>query len=374
MRLLADFKPSYAEADRAFVAAAKGAGARLESFALDLRGPDDELLATRVAHFGSEDASKLLIVQSGTHGIEGYVGSAAQLGWIREGHQQLPPDVGVLLVHAINPHGFAWGFRETHERVDLNRNFVDFDRALPFNDHYAQLHEAFMCPKLTGPERMAADRDLRLFREQAGEKAFLVALASGQYIREGGLYYGGTSPTWSNRTFRGIIEELRPRAKRVAFIDLHSGLGPFGYGMPICMEAAESPGLERTREVFGASVVAPLAEPDSFIAEIDGHTMGAISRMLPEAEVTAIALEFGTYDTENDTTTYRDILWLRDHGEWDSPIGQQVRAAFLEHFCPADEGWREMTWLRAQQVMRQALSALSASPDSTRRFSIANRE
>ena len=37
------------------------------------------------------------------------------------------PEQAVLLVHAINPHGFAWSRRVTQENVDLNRNFlVDF--------------------------------------------------------------------------------------------------------------------------------------------------------------------------------------------------------------------------------------------------------
>lgn len=359
MELLSDFSSSYAEADQRFVEHARARGFDVQSYSPALEGPDGESLHTRVARLGRPDARRVALIQSGTHGIEGYVGSAAQLGWLRAGDHDLPDDLAVVLVHAINPHGFAWGYRETQERVDLNRNFRDFGSPLPKNPGYAALHDAFCCPAMDGPIREAADRAIAEFRDMHGERAFLVALASGQYEREGGLYFGGLGPTWSNQTFRAILASLGPRLEALTLVDIHSGLGPFGYGMPITLAPARSEQLQRTREAFGSSVVAPLEEDDSFISEIGGTVMQAASACLPERQVSSIALEFGTYSTDNDTETYRNILWLRDHGDWDGPEGHRIRAAFREHFCPAAEDWREMTWLRSQQVIRQAINAIA---------------
>nr|WP_253075731.1 DUF2817 domain-containing protein [Bradyrhizobium sp. 139] len=71
---------------------------------------------TDVAYFGSPDARKLLILISGTHGPEGYHGSAAQLLFLRAKlHEQLPPSTAVLFIHALNCYGFAWDRRSTAE-------------------------------------------------------------------------------------------------------------------------------------------------------------------------------------------------------------------------------------------------------------------
>ena len=76
----------------------------------------------------------LLVTISATHGVEGFCGSGAQVDWLTlGGPEQLPAGVAALMVHAINPHGFAWLRRVTEEGVDLNRNFVDFTAPLPEN-------------------------------------------------------------------------------------------------------------------------------------------------------------------------------------------------------------------------------------------------
>ena len=49
------------------------------------------------------------------------------------------------MVHAINPHGFAWSRRVTEDNVDLNRNFVDHAQPYPSNPGYEELRAA-ICP------------------------------------------------------------------------------------------------------------------------------------------------------------------------------------------------------------------------------------
>ncbi|TGT53188.1 DUF2817 domain-containing protein, partial [Mesorhizobium sp. M2E.F.Ca.ET.166.01.1.1] len=100
-------------------------------------GPSGEALYTDAAYFGPADAKKLLVLVSGTHGPEGYIGSAAQLLFLRaKFHERLPSSTAVLFVHALNCYGFAWDRRVTAEGVDLNRNFVDFSKPLPSNPGY----------------------------------------------------------------------------------------------------------------------------------------------------------------------------------------------------------------------------------------------
>ena len=86
-----------------------------------------------------------LLVISGTHGVEGFAGSMCQTAWLSEG-AALPDDLAVVLVHAINPYGFAWIRRVNEDNVDLNRNCIDFSASLPENVGYDQLAEALVPP------------------------------------------------------------------------------------------------------------------------------------------------------------------------------------------------------------------------------------
>lgn len=65
------------------------------------------------------------------------------------------------MIHLINPWGTAWSRRVNEDNVDLNRNFVDWKRAVPRNERYAPLHNAFVCAEWDGPDRDRADQLLR---------------------------------------------------------------------------------------------------------------------------------------------------------------------------------------------------------------------
>ena len=70
-------------------------------------------------------------------GVEGFAGSAIQIQFLKEriGGPELPRSFGVLLIHALNPYGFAHLRRANECNVDLNRNFVDFAQPLPENPY-----------------------------------------------------------------------------------------------------------------------------------------------------------------------------------------------------------------------------------------------
>ena len=130
------FSDSYAQARAKFLAAAASAGLAVQSYLHPLPGRDGEALATDVVLDGPADARQLLIVTSACHGVEGFCGSGVQidaLGNTAWRTQARASGVAVLYVHALNPHGFSYQRRVTHENVDLNRNFHDFGQPLPVN-------------------------------------------------------------------------------------------------------------------------------------------------------------------------------------------------------------------------------------------------
>ena len=120
--LLRGFRENYADARNAFVAAATKRGAALESLDHPRTGPAGEPLFTDLAWVGPRDAPNVLMIMSGTHGVEGLCGSACQIDWLLQ-ETELPEGVAVLLVHLINPFGTAWEQRGTEDDIDLNRNF-----------------------------------------------------------------------------------------------------------------------------------------------------------------------------------------------------------------------------------------------------------
>src|SRR5258708_21487321 len=241
------FPTDYGDARSRFRRAAETAGGQLRSYRNPTSGPLGEALACDCAWFGPEDAAKVLVIMSGTHGVEGFCGSGIQLDWLEEGNAAaLPADHAALLIHAINPYGFAWIRRVTEENVDLNRNFVDFNGELPTNPAYDELADALVPAALSGLVFAAAEAKIAAFRARNGEAAFHAARSAGQYKHATGIFYGGTEPSWARRTEEAIIADYRPAGRRpVAMIALPTGLGPFGYGELIVLPALGSPHRRR---------------------------------------------------------------------------------------------------------------------------------
>jgi len=72
MASLDSFSRSYGEARDKFCKSAAAAGGDLGSFRHPDAGPDGGALSTGVAWFGPAEATRVVVLISGTHGIEGY--------------------------------------------------------------------------------------------------------------------------------------------------------------------------------------------------------------------------------------------------------------------------------------------------------------
>src|SRR3546814_19687099 len=80
----AAYSSTYAEAREKFLALASSRGAPVISRVHPTaRGAQDEELAIDIAVFGAPAAEKTLFLVSGTHGQEGFYGSALQLEYLR---------------------------------------------------------------------------------------------------------------------------------------------------------------------------------------------------------------------------------------------------------------------------------------------------
>jgi hypothetical protein len=356
---LSVFSPSYADARDKFLAAARAAGALVRHWPHPLAGPAGEPLATDAAWVGPADAVRVLVVLSATHGVEGPAGSGPQTDFLRgPAPHALPPDTAVLLVHAVNPWGFAWGRRVTEENVDLNRNWIDFTQPLPANPGYETLRANYN-PRTLEPEELARhEAAIEAWRAEHGVHAERVARSSGQYVDPQGIFYGGSGPTWARRTSEAFLADHLARARTVAIVDMHTGLGPYGHGEPICNHAPGSARVQRARRWWGPSVTEPLLGT-SASQEKFGLTEFGYERALAHAEIAFVALEFGTWGPPHGEVALRDDAWLWRHGDPLGPEAARIRAALRDYFIPPRADWQEMVLFRSRQVLRQALAGLA---------------
>lgn len=354
------FRSTYAAARTAFRDAATARGLKLHAHRNPATGAEGEELTTEVALLGPEDARRLMIVLSGTHGAEGFCGSGIQVGWLATAGR-LPPDTAVLLVHAINPSGFSHVRRVTEDNVDLNRNFVDHDAAKPANPGYEQLRD-FICPKEwteEGEQRNLAA--LHAYAQAHGLDALETAIASGQYVDPQGVFYGGTQPTWSNRTLRAILAPFAATAKHAAFIDLHTGLGPYGFGEIMSNHFARDPGHAIMQQWWGGEATY-FDDGTSSSYFVVGDTQVAVSQALPRAQIAGITLEYGTIPDKRDMmNAVRADNWLYVHGDVNSPKGRAIKAQIRAAFYQERDDWKDMVVERGHYVMKRMLGCLAES-------------
>ena len=344
------FADTYTDARQQFLESAQRAGAELlGSEPCPDPGPEGEALFTDLAWLGPGDAGRLLVLQSGTHGVEGYAGSAVQCHWLQT-MPSLPTDTAVVFIHALNPWGMAWHRRCDQDGIDLNRNFVDFSQPLPVNEGYSALRDVLFSTD-------ADSRHDRFYRYsiEHGREALEVALSGGQYQDAFGPFYGGQQPAHANLMLQAWMARYELARRQLAVIDLHTGLGSFGYGEIICDHAPDSDGVTTAHRWYGDDVALPLEGTSS-----SGPKHGLIDfawHRIMGANSCFVTLEFGTYTTDE----LFDVL-LEEHRQWASGRrSEECISAMRHHFCPDNRGWRAQVLQRSELVIQQALSGLAAS-------------
>jgi predicted deacylase len=344
---------SYAEARARFLSAASGAGATVTSHDHHLTGPDNEPLAIDVAELGPADADDAVLVVSGTHGVEGYAGSALQSQWLATAADARPGHVRLVMVHALNPYGFAWVQRVNEDNVDLNRNFIDWDQPPPANPEYDVLIDDLVPDSWDEQTQQRTAASLLGHMDAMGFDHAKSVISRGQYTHPNGVFYGGTGPTWSNRWLRSWSATHLSGCRRVAVIDLHTGLGPWGHGEFIVHLGSNEPGYRRAAQMWG-DVKSPV-DGDTVSSALNGDWLDAFDHMVPSVEVTSTCLEFGTVDPITVLQSLRADAWLHAHGDPTGPDAPGIRAMVRAAFADDDPAWVATLWQQFEPALAAAL-------------------
>ena len=330
---------------------------RYREFVYREKGPAGEKLITAACWLGRPTAMRVLVLQSATHGVEGFCGSAIQLDCLEELRtSKQHEDLAILFIHALNPYGFAWLRRVNEQGVDLNRNFVDFNQGLPDNYGYRELATALL-PETESPWS-GAEMTLDAYRQKHGQAKLEEAISGGQYEFKDGLFYGGQSASQSRLYIEAIFSEFELAERRqVAVIDIHTGLGPFGYGEIICDHLPGSKAVSWAKKVYGENVTEPALGTSCSVPKL-----GLIDYFWQEKleeRVCFVTLEFGTYGIAQMFDVLRQDHFLhRKPVDWNDSQTQRVKQAMREQFYPATVDWQEMVLLRGRQVISQAMHGL----------------
>ncbi len=356
----AHFPADYRQARANFLAASEAAGlgvtTRVHPFA---KGPDGKPLFTDVASIGARDAERVMLLISATHGVEGYFGSGVQTGLLRAGLAEHVPDgARLVILHALNPYGFAWNRRVNEDNADVNRNFVDHANP-PDNPAYDALAE-FIAPKDISPDAYrAANARLREYAKAHGDFALQEAVSKGQYRHEDGVYFGGSRPSWSQAMLKDVFQEERLfDIDKLLIIDFHTGLGDCGAAEMITEDLPGTPAYARAKALWGG-MVASSEGGESLSAPLSGTIDKAVSTWLNGTELTFAALEVGTAPTREVFDALRRDNWLHAIGGTDHADAAAIKKKVRDAFYPDTADWKTSVWNHAQGAVAAALKAIA---------------
>ena len=312
---------------------------------------DDDLTANYFYLPAKEQAKNLIVLTSGVHGIEGFVGNAAQRLFLKEILPTLDlSQTGILLIHAINPFGMKYFRRVDEFNRDLGRNF-ELTRALftmP-NPEYSK-----MSPVLN-PQTRASANLLARFRFLFGTGYFLArtslkelrqAILQGQYHDPSGIYFGGSDFSPQRDWLKELLETTARPYANVMLGDFHTGYG--NRGKLHLFEPALLPSavLGNLRKLY-RGLPTDAASSDDFYQNFGDFANFVTELLVGQGKnVFPMTWEYGTVNNLG-TAGALESLWRmvtenqRHHfGATSDASKRSISAQFLGLFFPREKKWR----------------------------------
>jgi hypothetical protein len=354
------FAATYADARERFARAVRRHGVDIHSRVLPrVAGAESEELAMDVALLGNGDARSLLVVLSGVHGVEGFCGSGCQVALLEDETVAAAvrrSGAAMLMCHAVNPYGFSHLRRTNEDNVDINRNFRDFAAPSAPNPAYASLHALIVPPVWPPTPGNAALFDDYVARQ--GADRLQAAVSGGQCDFPDGLFYAGRAPAWSNTTLRDVLHEYGQSRQRIGWIDIHSGLGPWGLGEKIYAGPDDASMLARARAWYGCDVTS-YYDATSTSAPLTGVSFHAALEACPQGQLTGIGLEYGTRPLEEVFEALRAEQWLANHPDAGAASRVAIKRNMRRAFHDDSDAWKMLVYGQARVAVLQALRALT---------------
>ncbi|MCB0330339.1 MAG: DUF2817 domain-containing protein [Bdellovibrionales bacterium] len=353
----ADIVPTqYLRLKRDFIEGARSQSGEINSFILNSTGPNGEQLTIDTLWIGEKTAEKIFLHISGTHGVEGYAGSAIQSALLQE-KLVAPDNSAIVFLHALNPWGMAHKRRVNESNVDLNRNFIGDKSKFSGSPQGYRDAEWFLNPEGL-PSRMDLFFPNAIFLiGRYGFATLKQAIAGGQYDFPHGIYYGGSRMESSNRFLKRFLLQNFSKVKTLIVVEVHTGLGEWGKDLLFWPLDAEHPKTLRLSKLIDEKLDSD--DPrDGAGFKTPGDLQGEAPKLLPDTDIYWIVQEFGTYGpiatlraliNEN---AYQQSAERPDTSHWS-------KAELLEIFTPGNAEWQQMVLDRGIAIGRKVIKKLA---------------
>ncbi len=315
-------------------------------------------LTVDVAIAGAIDPRHTVVISSGLHGVEGFLGSAIQLAFCQSylTDHPLPADVRLVLIHALNPYGFAARRRWNEANIDLNRNFLLpgelFQGSPPAYPHL----DAFLNPPTPPSPWEPYELKAIALILRHGMASLRQTLPVGQYDFPKGLFWGGHQPSQTQQILSQYLPDWIGGAPQVTHLDLHSGLGRWGRYTLFANQTVAQYYPSFAARFAPAPIERPGATQVSY--SIRGGLGDWCQAQLPDCAYGFLIAEFGTYNTIRAV----QVLRAENQAYWWGQAGQSyewTKRQLVEMFAPSSPKWRSHSVLHGLEICRKALETSS---------------
>jgi len=311
-----------------------------------------------------------LILMTGLHGIEGFVGSVMIEYFVKTILDQLYRDYerkdsidnnsdenhgsvfdfNLHIIAGANPWGQKNKRRVNENNVDLNRNFMNDPENFLTNKNNSYF---LLDPKINSSgtvksfgfeSEMVLLRILGLVLKQ-GIKKFENILLKGQQINRKGLYYQGKEYQPATENLIKLFNPFFENSSHTVFLDLHTGFGP-RYEMSLVNSSFESLSSEQMKREFNYPRIVKTSSGDFY--QIDGDMIDYLYRkwkiMNNGSSFYGTTMEFGTFG-DNVSGLLRSLIavCLENqaffHGSRTGKIQEKVRSFFEKAYFPKETKW-----------------------------------
>ena len=302
------------------------------------------------------EQKNLIVLTTGVHGIEGYIGSVMLDVFWDEVYTELKVEnTGVLVVANVNPYGMKYHRRYNENNVDLNRNFI-----LDWSTHDMAVNKDYpKCDEFLGPKSTIGN----IFWHEAGFYGSLIgqvitngadtisnALLGGQYEYSEGVYYGGDGDEASTIFLKDVFKQtLEGEYENIVHIDIHSGYGP-RYNMVIFNSVFDTMTEAETKELFGYDTIIAIDSEDFYptTGDTTDYYYRLKEQMKSDTSLFSTCFEFGTIgDSFIDSIISMKYTIEENQNHWypssDSVTNEVIKERYQELFYPTEKKWREKT-------------------------------
>jgi hypothetical protein len=335
----------------------------LEAHPIGVAGPAGGELTIDVACSPSQGADKSLVVSSALHGVEGFFGSAVQLGLLEQWASRSAAPVRCVFLHGLNPFGFAWIRRVDEQNVDPNRNFLlSEERYEGSSAGYAGL-DGLLNPRC--PPSWWEPFTLKALWSIAryGMPALRQAVAAGQYEFPRGLFFGGTGASRTHELLGGNLERWLRGSRDVVHLDFHTGLGPNGACKLMIDYTPSERQRSRLADWFGIDSFEVCDSSNIAYDVRGGFGRWCVSRNLAPDYLFAGA-EFGTYGPIQMLAGLRAENQAHHWGMASAPSSVRAKHRLKELFCPSAQTWRLQVLERSFDLAARAVRGLTGTAPS----------